>query len=194
MMQLLMNILSTAVSIYMFAIIIRIILTWFRGNVSAPDILCRITDPYLNWFRRFTFLRIGYLDLSPIAALGVLTVASQIFSLLARYGTITLGIILAILLQAVWSIVSFFIIFLIIVLVLRLIALLTNRNIYGTFWRVIDTISQPVLYRINRLLFKGRIVNFMTGILVSIGLLAVCYAVLRFLVSMLFGILARLPV
>jgi YggT family protein len=192
-MQVLMNILSTAASVYMFAIIIRIILTWFRGSVRPPDILCRVTDPYLDWFRRFTFLRIGYMDLSPIAALGVLTVVSQIFSLLARYGKITLGIILAILLQAVWSIVSFFIIFLAIVLVLRLIALLTNQNIYGTFWRVIDTISQPVLYRINRTLFKGRIVDFRAGILVSIGILAVCYAGLSFLVSLLFGVLSRLP-
>jgi YggT family protein len=134
------------------------------------------------------------MDLSPIAALGVLTVVSQIFSLLARYGTITLGIILTILLQAVWSIISFFILFIAIVLVLRLIALLTNRNIYGTFWRVIDTISQPVLYRLNRLLFKGRIVNFQAGILASIGILAVVYVALRFLVSRLSEILIRLPI
>jgi YggT family protein len=123
-----------------------------------------------------------------------LIVVNQIFTLLARYGTITLGIILAILLQTVWSAVSFIFIFIIIILVLRLIALLTNRNTYGSFWQVIDAISRPILYRTNRVLFKGRIIDFRLGILVSIGIFAACYAVLSFLVSLLFGILARLPV
>jgi YggT family protein len=189
-----MNILSTVVSIYMLVIIIRIILTWFRGNVSAPDILCRITDPYLNWFRKLTFLRIGHIDISPIAALAVLSIVNQIFFFLARYGTITLGIVLALVIQAVWSVASFFIIFIIVILALRLIALLTNRNIYSMFWRIIDNISQPVLYRINRMIFKGRIVDFRAGILISIGIMALLYILLRVGVSYLLGFLAQLPI
>jgi YggT family protein len=189
-----MYILGTVVSIYMLLAVIRIILTWFSGNVRVPDILCRITDPYLNWFRRFTFLRIGHIDISPIAALAILSVANQIFYTLAQYGTITLGIILSLVIQAVWSAVSFFIIFIIIILVLRLIALLTNRNTYSTFWRIIDSISKPILYRINRLLFKGRIVDFRAGILVSIGIMVVFYLLLMMGVSFLLELLARLPI
>jgi YggT family protein len=189
-----MNILSTVVSIYMLVIIIRIILTWFRGNVSAPDILCRITDPYLNWFRRFTFLRIGHIDISPIVALAILSIVNQIFFFLAQYGTITLGIVLALVIQAVWSVASFFIIFIIIILALRLIALLTNRNIYSMFWRIIDNISQPILYRINRMIFKGRIVDFRAGILISIGIMALLYFLLRVGISYLLDFLARLPI
>ena len=189
-----MNILNFLTTFYMLVIFIRIILTWFRGNFQVPEILCRITDPYLNWFRRFQFLRIGYMDFSPIAALMILSLVNRIFSTLARYGTITLGIIGAMILQALWSALSFLLIFMIIVLVLRLIAYLANLNIYGTFWRMVDTFSQPVLYRITRILFRGRIANFLTSLVIAIAILTLSSIILGILVSILTNILVRLPV
>ena len=187
-------ILSSCVSIYMFVIVARIILTWFSGNIRVPDILSRITDPYLNWFRRFSFLRIGYIDLSPIAGLMVLTITNSILLFLAQYGRITLGITLALIIQSVMSAVSFVIFFLIIVLGLRLIAYMMNSDVFSGFWRIIDTISQQVTYRVNSIIFKGRIVNFVTGILVSAGLLLGLYFVLRIAVPILLEILVRSPV
>ncbi|MDR2618790.1 MAG: YggT family protein, partial [Treponema sp.] len=153
-----MVVLSTFTSVYMLILLVRILLTWFSGisYSRAIDVLSRITDPYLNWFRRFPVLRIGYLDLSPVAALAVLSVANRTFAILARYGTISIGIILAMFLQALWSAVSFILGFFILILILRLTAYLTNRNVYSAFWRVIDTISQPLLFRINRILFGNR--------------------------------------
>lgn len=187
-------ILSSCVSIYMFVIVARIILTWFSGNIRVPDILSRITDPYLNWFRRFSFLRIGYIDLSPIAGLMVLTITNSILLFLAQYGRITLGITLALIIQSVMSAVSFVIFFLIIVLGLRLIAYMMNSDVFSGFWRIIDTISQQVTYRVNSIIFKGRIVNFVTGILVSAGLLLGLYFVLRIAVPILLELLVRSPV
>jgi YggT family protein len=75
------------------------------------------------------------------------------------------------LLSAVWSVASFLLLFFIIVLTLRLIAYLSNRNVYSGFWRIIDMLSQPVQYRINRILFQKRLVGYMTGILSSLGVL-----------------------
>ena len=190
----LFNILGAVISVYMLIIVVRIILTWFRGSVKIPDFIARITDPYLDWFRQFTFLRVGYLDISPVAALAVLSVLNQIISTLARFGTISLGIILAMILQVIWSALSFFIVFLLIVLILRLFAYLSSQDIYGAFWRVIDTISQPVLYRINQILFKGRIVNYKTGIIISVAALAIVYLLSRILYGLLFNMLIRLPV
>ena len=189
------GVLSFLLNIYMVIIFVRIILTWFTGISTGGlvDVLAKITDPYLNWFRRFTFLRVGMLDLSPILALGVLSVVNGIFSTIAHYGTITIGIILALILQAIWGAVSFFIGFLIIILVLRLIALLARQSTYHPFWRVVDTISQPVLFRINRLFFKGRIVNYLTSIILSIVSLVIIYIVLGILVSLVSGMLTRLP-
>ena len=189
-----LSLITIIISLYSLVIVVRIILTWFRGNVKIPDFLTTITDPYLNWFRQFKFLRIGTLDLSPIAALGVLSILGQVLATVAQYGTIRLGIVLAMVLQVIWSAVSFFLIFIIIILVLRLIAFMTSQNTQGSFWRVIDTISQPVLYRVNRILFNGRIVNFRTSLLVSAAALLGIYFVIRIGVSILSGFLVRLPI
>ena len=190
-----LRILSSLVSIYMLIIFVRIILTWFVGmdNGGFSDILARITDPYLNWFRRFTALRIGYLDLSPIVALGVLSLVNRVLSVLASYGTITVGIILALVLQAVWGAISFFLGFLIIILILRLIAHLSRQG-GNPFWQIIESISRPVLFRINRFLFRNRILNFTTSIIVSIAVLVLVYLALNILVFIATDVLARLPI
>ena len=192
-MRRIMLVLSTLTSIYSLVIMVRIILTWFSGNIRVPEFLCRITDPFLNWFRRFK-LRIGYLDLSAVAALAALSVFSQIFATLAYYGVISAGIVLVLILQALWSVISFILIFIFIILILRLIAYLGNMNIYGFFWRTVDTISQPVLYRINRLLFRGRIVNFPSSIIISATAMVLLYMLLRIGVTLLSRFLLRLPV
>jgi YggT family protein len=165
----------------------------------VAEFLRSVTDPYLNWFRRFTVLRAGNLDLSPVAALAVLSIAGNVFITLARYGRITLGFILAMAVSAIWSAASFILIFLLIVLVLRFIAYLTRQNVYnaytplGAFWRVIDSLSQPVTYRINRIVFRNRLVRYHTGLLTSIAVLAVLRIGLGFLVRAGIVLLSRLP-
>ena len=186
---------SFVVNIYMMIIIVRVILTWFswERNSGFLGFLSSITDPYINWFRRFSFLKTGYIDFSPIAALGVLSLVNRVFAILASHGSITVGIILAMLLQLVWGIVSFVIGFAIVVLVLRLIADFIAHNSQNPFWRLVDGFSQPVLYRVTRLFFKSRIVNFRTGLLISIACLAVSYFLLRFVFFLATRILANLP-
>jgi YggT family protein len=190
------NFLSGLTTIYTLAISVRIILTWFRGGAySRPiEILGRITDPYLNWFRRFPGLRAGFLDLSPIVALGVLSVINGIFATLAFYGAITLGIILAMLLQALWAAIRFFLFFFIAVLVLRLIAYLSNRNIYSPFWHIVDSISQPVLFRISRIFFGRRVIYYRNSLVFSIVLLGAILIVLWFLFPIASALLMALPV
>lgn len=195
-MQTIMNILAGVTGLFMLLIFIRIMLTWFSGaNYGRPmELLCRITDPYLDWFRRFPALQAGFLDLSPIVAMAVLSLAHNIFMTLARYGAIRMGVILAMVISSLWSAVSFLLGFFIIVLILRLIAYLTNQNIYGTFWRIIDAVSQPILYRINRLLFQRRLVNYRTGILASIGLLGGGMIMMGLLVRVAVSLVERLPI
>jgi YggT family protein len=183
------------ISIYQVIIFVRIILTWFsREEDGVQAFLARITDPYLAWFRRFQILRFASVDLSPIAALGVLSLAGRVLSSIERYRRISIGIILALALQAIWGAVSFILGFLMIILILRLIAHLFRFNTYNPFWRIIETISQAVLFRINRILFKDRIVNFMTGLLISIALLVISYLFLNILVFVISGMFIRLPI
>lgn len=195
-MRLLMNILSALTGLYMLLIFIRIMLTWFSGaNYGRPlEILSGITDPYLDWFRRFPALRAGFLDLSPIVAMAVLSLVNQVFSTLAQYGAIRLGIILAMVLSALWSAASFILGFFLVVLGLRLIGYLTSRDVYNsTFWRIVDTISQPVLYRIKRVLFQRRLVHYLTGIIASMGVLLALILVLGRVIKFATVFLAELP-
>jgi YggT family protein len=179
----------------MLIIFVRIILTWFSGmdEDRVPEILSKITDPYLNWFRRFPALRVGYLDLSPIVALGVLSLVNRVLSTLAAYGIISLGIILALVLQAVWGAVAFFLGFLILILILRLIAHLLKLG-SNPFWYIIGSISQPVLFRINRLIYRDRIVNFTTGIITSLAMLVAAYMIFSIVVYIVSRLLVRLPI
>jgi YggT family protein len=179
----------------MLIIFVQIILTWFQGMDQGgfQEVLAKITDPYLDWFRRFPALRIGYMDLSPIVALGVLSLFNRVLNTLAAYGTISIGIILALILQAAWGAVAFFLGFLIIILILRLIAHLAKLG-RNSFWYIIESISQPVLYRINRFIFNNRIVNFTTGIIVSLAVLVAAYLVLNIVVFIVSGLLVRLPI
>jgi YggT family protein len=141
-----MKLLTTLVGIYSLLIIIRIMLTWFsNAPYGRPvEILAAITDPYLDWWRQRLNLRAGTLDLSPIVAMAALSVVQTICSTMADQGRISLGIILAVCLSALWSAVSFILGFCVIVLVLRFIGYMCNTNMYSVFWRIIDSISQPL--------------------------------------------------
>jgi len=187
---------GSLVNIYSLVIVVRIILSWisWMGDERIFKALAWITDPYLKWFRRFTFLRLGFLDLSPIAALGVLTLISRAFNLLAYSGTITIGIILYMLLQVLWGAVSFLLGFLIIILILRLIAHYTKQNLNNPFWNIVAAISQPVLKKTNQIFFRDQIVLFRNGVIISIVILGLLYLVLGFLVHYASIVLAKLPV
>jgi YggT family protein len=187
--------LAAAVNLYSLIIFARIILTWFSGAGSGrlAAFLGAVTDPYLNWFRRFPFLRAGYLDLSPVAGITLLSLLSRTFSALAFYGRISAGVILAMALSAAWSAASFLLGFCAILLALRLAAFLFGVNSYAPFWRVVDTLTAPLLFRVNRFLFRGRLVPFLTGLLSSLALFAAAWAAGRLFIPRACGFLARLP-
>jgi YggT family protein len=191
-----MGLLTMLVGIYPLLIIIRIMLTWFsNAPYGRPvQILAAITDPYLNWWRQRLNLHAGALDLSPIVAMAALSVVQTICSTMASQGRISLGIILAVCLSALWSAASFILGFCTIVLVLRFIGYMCNTNMYSTFWRIIDSISQPLQYRINRIIFGRRLVRFTAGLVASIIALVAVWIVGGLIVRLFFRLLLRLPV
>ncbi len=113
--------------------------------------------------------------------------------MLASYGRISLGIVLAMALQAIWGAISFILGFLILILILRLIAFMFRQSGANPFWNIIETISQPVLYRMNRIFFRGRIVKLITALIVSIASMAIIYMALRLLFALISVTLVRLP-
>ncbi len=97
--------LARLIAVYSFLIWIRIFISWVNPYPRPGSItyyLARIVDPYLNLFRT-SKARIGMLDFSPILAIAVLSVAQSLLNVFAVYGTLTLGITLAALLNAFWT-------------------------------------------------------------------------------------------
>ncbi|GHU09512.1 hypothetical protein FACS1894151_07410 [Spirochaetia bacterium] len=194
-MQMIMNIAGGLVNVYMILIFIRIMLTWFSGSarISAPALLTGITDPYLNMFRGIRFLRMGAVDLSPIAGLALLSLAGTVFSYLGRGGALTAGFLLALLLSGVWSILSFALNFSIIILILRIIAFFTNRDVYGSFWRIIDLIAQPIMFQVGKVFFRKQIVSFQTRLITVTAVMVVLRIGLEIVVRFLTTLITRLP-
>ncbi|MDR0402563.1 MAG: YggT family protein [Treponema sp.] len=171
------SILAGMISIYMFLIFIRIILTWFSGAEFGTPMyfLSCICDPYLNWWRRFRIFKNGPIDFSPLLALAFLSLARGVLTI-GALGRITLGLVLVLVVSSLWTVLSWILFFFIAVLVLRLIAFLGNFNIYSPFWRLVDLVAQPVMYRICRIFFPSRIVSYLTRIIVSIVVLLIVSA------------------
>lgn len=72
------SIISTAFTVYSFALIIYILMSWFPGARQSAfgEILRRICEPYLDVFRRF-IPPLGMIDLSPIVGIIVLRLAES---------------------------------------------------------------------------------------------------------------------
>ncbi|MDR2951977.1 MAG: YggT family protein [Treponema sp.] len=195
-MRFLFSLLAAAAGLYTLLIFIRVIISWFGNSIEGKpvNLLASVTDPYLDWWRRALNLRLGSLDLSPVAGIACLSLVQNVFNSLSHFGRITLGYILAVVLRSVWSAVSFILGFCLVILILRMIAYLSNRDVYSSpFWNIIDTISQPVLYRINRIFFGGRVTDYLKRIVGSTIVLAVVWIGGGIAVSLLASFLARLP-
>jgi YggT family protein len=176
---------SGLITLYSLFIVVRILLSWFSGVRFGRvfSYLCRITDPYLLWFRRWRIFQAGPLDLSPIAALAVLTVVNNIITKIAASGRVTIGFILALLLSVVWAALSFCIGFFVVIVALRLIAYLVSADMYAPFWKIIDMIARPVIFTINRTALRGVVRNYFASILVTLAVLIVLFAALSFTVN-----------
>ncbi|HOX13658.1 MAG TPA: YggT family protein [Spirochaetales bacterium] len=186
---------AAAASLYMLLLMARIILTWFPSAVEGRPLhlLSSVTDPYLDLFRGIPWLSTGSMDFSPLAALAVLSVLTQILSTAAAYGRISLGIVLALVLRAGWSIFAFFFGFLGLAMAARLVAYMAKWNSLHPVWRVVDALINPVMFRLNRAIYRDRIVNFRQGLLTGIVVLFGLRILGGILTGLLAGLLSRLP-
>lgn len=194
-MQIIMRVLGALTTIYTILVFLRILLTWFEGrDLGRPyTVISQMTGPYLNWFRRFKSFRTEGMDFSPLVALAVLALVNNIFLTLGIYGRITVGIILSLALSSLWSAVAFILVFFIIVLAVRLIAYTVGTNSVSPLWRILDVLGKPVLYRINRIVYRDRIVTFQTGLLTAILVLLVLRILGGLIIGLLSGLLTQLP-
>ncbi len=194
--------LASVINIYSFICFVRIFLTWFpQANYSRfGRILSSICDPYLNFFRRFSFLRLRALDFSPAVALCVLFGLSTIFSGLSTSKALSVGYFLALFLNLIWALVSSIVNFIAVLLIIRLIAFavmrfISRRNGYrphSPLWDQLDSTISPFIFKISGI-FVRRVISFTTALVISIVFLIVSVQVGKILVKILSSLLVLLP-
>lgn len=144
-----------AIKIYSYLCIGYILLSWFLpspySRFPAAAFLSEICAPYLNWFRRFRFTQIGSIDFSPILALGILSVFSNIFYQMAILGFFSPFIIIRTLILIIWSFFSFVMNFCIIALIIRLILDFMPEYRSGNIAYMLDKFLSPLFVRVHRL-------------------------------------------
>jgi len=188
---------SSVITVYSFVCLIRILLTWMPQIDQSPAgrFVASLCDPFLNWFRRFSFTSVGMIDFSPILALGALSLGAMIFSTLASTGHITLGLILAGLVQILWSFVSFFLNIMILFLAIRLIYDLVNRNGFSPFWTMLDRfLNHPISY-VTGLFNRGRgVMGYRASLILTLVFMVVLRVGLDFAIRYLLVFLYALPI
>lgn len=193
--QLIMRIVTAALSLYMLLIMFRILLSWFQGpNFGRPmEFVMSITDPYLRWFRRFHFLRIGNFDFSVIVAIIVLSVVTSITSRLSIAAVVTFAFVLQLIIARIASAVAFFLVFFLVIAVIRLIGNVAGANTAGRFWITVDRILEPVVHKIILTLSRGRFVSYRNALLLFCALIAVTLFLGGYLVDGIVGLVGRIP-
>lgn len=189
-----LRIISAFLSLYSLLCLLRIIITWIPNySYSKPaDILAQICDPYMNLFRGIKWLRFGSFDFSPALALCILGAGSQLFSSLANGGYINLHMILTIILEIFFSILSSLIFFLIILFAIRLILIMINRDSYNTsgfMANQIDSSISSIVYRIARTFAMGRRITYKAALIISIIALLFLQFALRILLAFILSII-----
>lgn len=193
--SILARILSVITSLYMILCAIRVFMSWAPGlQLGRLDYyLARIVDPYLSIFSRMTLFRTRQFDFSPIIALAVLSVANNLFSTLALTGRLTLGFAVSLILGAAWSAVSFVLSFLTACVLIRIVVYLLKFNSVHPVWMVVDSIINPVLFQINKLIYRGRVVDYLQGLITGFLVLLLFRAGLGALIRIVSGLLLALP-
>lgn len=189
----LFSFIALALSAYSFIIFVRILFSWFNlrnGNNGVPQnsiirFLYSITDPYLNWFRRFKFTQLGMFDFSAILGIGVIYFLSSLCAQIAMTGTLSLSFIIKLVISTVWSLIGSLLFIFIIVLIVRIAFIQLNR--YSQILQAMDGYLESVSRNFSNI-FTKKFTSYKTNLIIlTCGLL-----VIRIGVEQLLQILFRL--
>ncbi|MFP4385320.1 MAG: YggT family protein [Spirochaetia bacterium] len=186
--QVIFKVISGVLLVYMLIIILRILLTWFQtgSSLGKPyEVMAKITDPYLNMFRRLRLFPNSRIDFSPILAIITLSIVYNITSSLAAQINLTLGLVFAIIISGIWSAVSFFLIFLFILTVVRIIGIYAGGSSLHPFWMTLDTLLQPIIKFFTAPVAKRRPLHYRHSLMITAALLIVLFLLGRFLIGRL---------
>ena len=196
MVQTILSILSAAIIIYTIICLISIFMTWIPGAkfTKFGKVISSIADPYLKVFSGRGWLRFGNIDISPILAIGILTLISSILGGITTTGRIYFGGILATVLSMVWSVCSSILTIFFLLILIRWIVLLVNKGQVATdsAWYQLDLMLQKFVYKLGNTFFK-RNLTYQKALLVSWLSLGIIWAITRVLFGILIGLCNNIP-
>jgi len=165
------NLICNILTIYTGACFIRIIFSWFPNLAYSGfgRLLSAVCDPYLNFFKRFRFLRLGFIDFSAALGIGVLWALGIVLRSLTNEA-LNFGAIIGFFIGAIWQLISTILTIYTIVLVVRCIALLFHNPSQpeSPFWLRLDSLIAGFIYKISNIFTGSRRVSYKTALIISI--------------------------
>lgn len=194
--MLVLRVLNGLLIVYLMILSIRIILTWFKGSFQgkAGELLKQATDPYLEIFSRITFLKQGMFDFTPLAGILVLVVALDLVNVLLVYERITIGLLLASIISALWGGLSFILLLFLVLGVVQIVSARFSRNSESPLLRMIKLMFQPIIDLVARLLRPRRELSYNQYLYITLGLIFFIRLLGGIVLSRLIELLYTLPV
>ena len=116
------------------------------------------------------------IDFSPALGLCILSALSTVFSKLAYQKSVSIGFLLASIIEILWSFISSIIIFIFIVLLIRLIILFVKGYDYGYgnySFQQLDKMIMSLSFKISRIVTFKKVVSYKTSLIISCIILLV---------------------
>ena len=192
------RVINVALIVYMLLIVLRIMASWFRGVApggaanTLTGYLRQATDPYLQLFQRFTFLRAGGMDFTPLAGIFVLVVASEMTRQLANQQQVTAGYFLGVSVFAAWRMASIIFLVLLVACVARFVTLRFLGRTDTPMARMVQALAQAPVRAVARYIPLGENGSEANYLLITIvilfGIWITGRVVTEFLVRYLFSL------
>ena len=171
-------------------------MSWLPGLkfTKFGHIISKICSPYMDLFRKITFLRIGNIDFSPILSIGLLSLTTTILGGILLTGTISFSAILVSIIKAIWEICSSILFIFLILTLIRWIVLLINkgRTSFDSGWNQVDLILNKFTYKVAGTFYK-KSMNYQTSLLITWITFAVIQFLGRILIGNLLNLVNRIP-
>lgn len=188
------NLLASLLSLYSLLIWIRIILSWLKTGTENPlaYYLGKIVDPYLSWFKGIRSLVRSRFDLTPLVALAVLSVIQSLLRLFGSYGTITVTMVIALLLQTLYSYIVHPILFFFFILLVVRLYFCYKRSIHSiTYIALLDSLIGGLLDWTHRTFYARQTVNDRKLVISSLVVLIIAWIGSSLLLRLLLSLLTK---
>ncbi|MDX9809510.1 MAG: YggT family protein [Sphaerochaetaceae bacterium] len=199
-MQEIARILAFLLSIYYLLVIIRIFLTWIQlpqvqsGRGPVVELIYKIVDPYLHFFKRFVPVTIGRLDFSPLVALISLNIVQRLLQTYAYTGHMSVGYALALIVRSLWWSAGAYVVgILCIMLAIRLYLCFRRTEHSIQLIAVLDTWLNKILDMVLRYVFRGKETSNRNLVLASLLIMIALFILLSVIIGIATNLLANLP-